>query len=247
MNVNQGHVELVAEDSLDHLGLTLAEHAVVHEDAGELVADGAVHKCGDHGRVDTTGEGENDLPVPHLLANLPDLLVDDVLHGPGLLEATDLEEEVLEHLVTVGGMAHLGVELRGVEVAARVLHGRNGAGVGAGGDGEALGHLAHGVAVAHPHGLEVRGLGQDAAVTVTGETSGAVLALLGVSDGAAELDGHDLLAVAEAEDGDAEREDLLVHVGRIVGVDRGGTAREDDRRGRHGGELVGGDVTGNDF
>jgi hypothetical protein len=35
----------------------------------------------------------------------------------------------------------------------------------------------------------------------------AVLALLGVADLAAQLDGHDLLAIAEAEHGDAQLED----------------------------------------
>ncbi len=96
VHVDQGHVELLAEDLLHHLGLALAEHAVVHEHAGELVADGAVHERGHDGGVDAAGEREDHLAVTHLLADRRDLLVDDVVHGPVALEAADAKQEVLQ-------------------------------------------------------------------------------------------------------------------------------------------------------
>ena len=247
VHVDEGHVELLAEDLLHHLGLTLAKHAVVHEHAGELVADGAVHERGHDGGVDAAGEREDHLAVTHLLADCLDLLVDDVVHGPVGLEAADAKQEVLQDRLAVGGVAHLRMELRRIEVAAGVLHGGDGADVGGRRDGEALRHARHGVAMAHPHGLGVRRAVQDPACALARDGGGTILALLGVADLAAELDGHDLLPVAEAEDRNAEGEDLLVHVGGVVRVHGGRTAREDDGGGRHAGDLLRGDVARHDF
>src|SRR5690606_17811687 len=42
IDVHELHLEGVAEDADDLLGLALAQKAIVHEDAGEPVADGAV-------------------------------------------------------------------------------------------------------------------------------------------------------------------------------------------------------------
>jgi len=65
-----------------------------------------------------------------------------------------------------------------------------------------------------------------------------------VTHGAAQLDGHDLLSVAEAKMGTPSEKILFVHVGRIVRIDRRWAAREDNRRWCHGRKLVGRDVTG---
>ena len=45
-------------------GLLAAQQAVIDEDAGELVADGAVDERGRHRRVHAAGEGADHLPVP---------------------------------------------------------------------------------------------------------------------------------------------------------------------------------------
>ena len=52
----QRHLEVVVERLDDLLGLVLAQHAVVDEDAGEPVADRAVHEQRGHGRVDAARE-----------------------------------------------------------------------------------------------------------------------------------------------------------------------------------------------
>ena len=101
--------------------------------------------------------------------------------------------------------------------------------------------------MAHPDGLLRRRAVQDAALALAREAGRAVLALLGVADLAAELDGHDLLAVAEAKDRHAELEDARVQVGRVVGVHRGGAAGEDHRGRTLLRELGRGDVTGEDL
>ena len=248
VHVHERHVELLAENLLDHLGLALAKHAVVHKHASELVSDGTVHQGRHHGGVNSAREGENHLTRPNLLADLLDLLVDDALHGPVLLEVAHAEQEVLEHARAILGVAHFRVELRGEEATARALHNGHGAGVRTAGDHEALGRAAHGVAVAHPHRLATlgRAVEKDRRAKAR-ERCRAILALVGVCDLATKLDGHDLLAIAEAQDGDAQLEDTRVHVGRTLGVDRGRAAGENDGRGCHCGKLVGRDVTGDNF
>ncbi len=72
------------EVALDLLGLALAQQAVVDEDAGEPVADRALHeRRGDRG-VDAAGQAA-DRPArsPICVADPLDLLLDDVDHRPG--------------------------------------------------------------------------------------------------------------------------------------------------------------------
>ena len=62
-------------------------------------------------------------PVADLGADLLDLLLDDVDHRPGRPAAGDVEQEVLEHLLAVLGVQHLGVPLHAGEPAVEVLEG----------------------------------------------------------------------------------------------------------------------------
>ena len=190
----------------------------------------AVHEGCHHAGVDAAGEAQDHAVPAHLRTDLGDLLVDDALHGPAGLETADAEEEVLEHAAAIGGMVHLGMELRGIEPARRALHRSHRARLGMRRDGEALRNTAHGVAVAHPHGLLARRRGQKLARALADELGGAVLALVGMGDLAAEDDGHDLVAVAEAEHGQAEVEDGGVDLRRVLGIHARRPAREDDRR-----------------
>ena len=66
-------------------------------------------------------------------------------------------EEVLQHLLAVRGVHHLGVVLDAVELLLVVLEGGDRHHVRGGGDGEALGGGGAGVAVRHPHRLLGRG------------------------------------------------------------------------------------------
>ena len=104
-------------------------------------------------------------------------------------------------------MGHLGVELDRVEVPRRVLEGGHG-GVGARtGDGEALGEVLHGVAVAHPDGLGSGHALEEEARLGPREKGGTVLPPVGAGDLAAQGVGHPLHAVADAQDGDAQVEE----------------------------------------
>ena len=62
-------MERVAEELHDPLRFVAAQHAVVDEDAGELVADGAVDQRRGDGRVDAARQAADDARRAHLGAN----------------------------------------------------------------------------------------------------------------------------------------------------------------------------------
>ncbi len=92
-----------------------------------------------------------------------------------------------------------------------------------------VGRRGDGVAVRHPDPVRGRDVGQQGAGLPDRDVGAAVLAGAGVRDLAAEAPGHQLEAVAHAEDRGAGREDGGVDGGRVLGVHRGRTAGEDDR------------------
>ena len=65
VNRVQVHVEVPAERILHLLPLAFAQQAVVHKDAVELIADGAVNERSRDRRVDAPGEAENDVVVAY--------------------------------------------------------------------------------------------------------------------------------------------------------------------------------------
>ena len=87
------------------------------------------------------------------------------------------------------------------------------------------------VAVRHPDVVGLGQAGEQRAGRGDGDRRAAVLTRAGVGDLAAEPLGHQLEAVAHAEDGDPRGEDRVVDAGRTLGVDRRRTAAEDDRLG----------------
>ena len=135
------HVEVDAgsghEVPLDLLGLALAQQPVVDEHAGQPVADGALHDRGGDRGVDAAGQPADRAAVADLGADRLDLLLDDVDHRPGRPAAGDLEQEVLEHLLAVLGVQHLGVPLDAGQAAVDVLERRDRRGRGRGQQREA--------------------------------------------------------------------------------------------------------------
>ena len=230
VGVDQRDVVVVAEEGDDLLGLALAHQAGVDEDAGELLADRLVDQDGGDRAVDAAGEAADDLGVADPGADRRDRLVLVGGHGPVAGEAGEVGE-VLQDPGAVHGVVDLGVEHHGVEVAARIGGDREGGAWRGADHREAGGELGDAVAVAHPDLLAAGGeeAGEE---RIGGRGGGDVGAaeLGGVAgfDLAAELGHHGLLAVADAEDGDAEGEDLG-RGARAAGVDdRGRAAGEDD-------------------
>ncbi len=242
---------LVLLEGLDHLVRLVETHqAGVDVDAHQLVADGLVDHGGGDGGVDPAREGADHLAVADLGPDGLDRRVDDRPHRPVRLTAGLAPQELLEHRHAVGRVDHLGVELHPVHLAIDVLVGGD-RGVGRGGGGhEARGQVGDGVEVAHPHDLLVG----DAVVEERGvhaldlvQHRAAVLAPLVAADHAAELLGNELGSVANAQDGNAELVDGGIEPGRVLDVDRGRPAGQDDGGRGLGRQRLGGDVVGHDL
>ncbi len=82
VDVHERDAEVVAELADDLLALALAHQPVIDEDAGQLVADGAVHEQRRDGAVDAAGEAAEHLLVADLGADALDLLLDHRGGGP---------------------------------------------------------------------------------------------------------------------------------------------------------------------
>jgi hypothetical protein len=177
-------------------------------------------------------------PQSTLRADPLDLLLDHGRRGPRRRGARDPVEEVLEDLLPVRGVHHLGVELDPVEAAARRLERGDRRRLGAGHDARALGRRHDRVAVRHPHRLLLRQVVEEAALLRLqlrlAELAGAPL------DAAAELLRHQVHPVADAERRHAELEQPRVDARGALGVHRRGAAGQDQRGRVSAAELVGG-------
>ena len=221
-------LELAAEHLL-HLGAFVeAQQAVVDEDAGQLLADGALDEGGRDGGIHSAGEAEDHLRLADLLADFADGRLDVVVHLPGRLAAADAEEEVAEDVDAALGVGDLGVELDAVEAALRILDDRA-LGVLGGGDGlEAAREAGDLVAVRIPDAQRRLQSLQELGALAEGKRAVTVLAMGAAGDVAAEHLAHELDAVADAEHGQTHLEDAGVRVGRALGLHAIRTAGEDD-------------------
>ena len=160
-----------------------------------------------------------------------DLLVDDVRLGPGRPQPGDVVQEVLQDLLAVLGVQHLGVELHaGQPARRRPRTPRPARRPVDGGHGEAARRAGHRVAVRHPHRLlrrQARAAARPGSATV--QRGAAELRAAGVRDLAAERLRHRLEAVADAEHRHAGVEQRRVGARRARRVDRGRPAGQDDR------------------
>jgi len=141
-----------------------------------------------------------------------------------------VEQEVLEHLLAPIGVGDLGMELHPVDRPFGALQGRHRDLRRPRRDPEAVGRPLDRVEVAHPHVLGHREVGEQHRRHAGGDLEGrpAILSLAGVGDLPAELLGHELGAVADAQDGDAQVEDARIEPGRTLDVDGCRPARQDD-------------------
>ncbi len=223
VDVHQVDVALVAHDLDDALTLGAAEQAVVDEHAGELVTDGVVHQRRRHRGIDAAAERAQHPPRADAGADVVDRHLDERRGLPGARAAADVDEEVAQDVAPQRRVHHLGVELdaeaavgpadRRIGGVERVRH-----------RVESRWHLGDDVAVGHPH-VDLRGQPlEDAGALVDADRRVAVLATLSRLDGAAELVGEQLHAVADAEDGQVEL---------VQGwIGQRGAARRTPRRGR---------------
>jgi hypothetical protein len=216
-------------EALAHLlRLLLAEQAVVDEDAGEAVADRALHDERRDGRVDAARERADHAALrAHLLADPRRRLLDEGARVPVAPAAGDVEE-VREDLGALLRVHDLGVEQDAVELARRVLDRRDRVGLGRARDAEAGGRAPDVVAVARPDAAARRQAAEERSARRRREHGLPVLAVPRALHLAAQHVAHELHAVADADDRHAELEDLRVAARRLALVDAVRPAREHD-------------------
>ena len=205
--------ELVAQVLLHLLEFVLAQHSVVDEDAGQLVADGAMHQHRGDGGIDAAGESADHAAGADLLADGLDGFVDEALRRPVGREAADVEDEVAQDGSSLLGVVHFGMELHGVVLARGIFEG--GLGVRGLRDKLEAGRKFFGfVAVRHPDVQRAaESLEEGAVVAQEFDVGVSVLALVAGADFAAELLRHEVQAVTDAQHRQAEMQHLLVQVG----------------------------------
>jgi hypothetical protein len=123
---HQADAEDFAEQGLDLAALVAAQQAVVDEDAGELIADGAVDERGRHRGVDAAGQTADRPPAGDALGDARHLLLDEGLHRPGAVAAADAVDEVGEHRRAALGVHDLRVELHAPDRLVAVAYGGEG-------------------------------------------------------------------------------------------------------------------------
>src|SRR5688572_25491627 len=119
---DQIDAEVRAKRSLDLIALVETKQSSIDEDAGELIADRAMHEGGSDRRVHTARESTDHARRPDLLSDLLNLTLDECASGPRRLRSAHLEEEVGDHLPTPRGMRHLRMELYSEHGARAVPH-----------------------------------------------------------------------------------------------------------------------------
>ena len=235
----QRQVEAAGEGLLHLRSLALAEQAVVHEDALQLRADGPVQEQRHHRAVHAAGQRADDALLAHPLADPGGRVLDERAHAESEADPALLEEGLVQ-LASPRGVGHLGVELDGVEPLLRVRHRAEGRVLAAADDAESARRRRHLVSVAHPdvevlagahlperpHGLQNLDPGM------------AVFTVRFPVDGPAEQLGHELQAVADAQDRDAHLEHRPVHERRPGLLHAEGASRKDDPPRREGADLL---------
>ena len=141
-----------ANISMTRRAFVLAQQAVVDEDAGQLVADGAVDERRGDARIDAARQAEDDLLVADLRADARDGLGDVVAASPSRAVAPQMPSTKRSRIAApLAGVGHLGVELHAVEAARLVGHAGDRAARRRGHQREARRQRRDLVAVAHPH------------------------------------------------------------------------------------------------
>jgi hypothetical protein len=227
--MDEGNSEVPAEGLDDLESLLLPEKPVVDEDARELLPHRLVHEERCHGRVDAAGERAQHARSSDLGANARGLLLDDRSRSPHGRRVGHAVEEVLEEIGSVRRVHHLGVELHAVQAPLRVLEGCDRSRRRAGDDARALGRGHNRVAVAHPAELLRRQACEEAALWIGLELRPAELGDPRSLDAAAEVERHELHAVADPEHGHAQLEEAGVDMRCSVRVHGRGTAGENER------------------
>ena len=230
-------VKTLVEKLHQKLGLPLTHETLVNEHASELIANCLVQQEGKGGGIDTTREGQQHALLAHLGPHISHGLIDESGRGPVGFALTNVIDEIAQHRHPTGGMDHLRVELHPIQPPLVISHRRLGRVVGMGQSGKACRQALHGITVAHPHGRSILDIGQQVHRVVHKQRRLAVFSAACRHDRTAQLLHHQLHAVANTEDRNAQVPNTRI-THRSPGLIHGaGAPTEDDPLGLDGLEF----------
>ncbi len=186
----------------DLRGFVKPQHAVVDEDAGEFLANGAVNQQRGDRRIDAAAQRAHDAALACLRPDFRRRLFHERRHRPVARAAADTVGEVPEDLEAPLGVDDFRMEEKPVKPAARIRHRGNRRVRARRDDGKAIGHCGDQIAMTGPHAdfrRNVRKQGRRGALP--GHAHGRVpeLALRRRRHLAPQRMRHQLHAVADAE------------------------------------------------
>src|SRR5690606_294998 len=227
---------IVREGAHDLLGFVQTQQAVVHEYAGQLVADSLVDQSGSDGGIHTAGQSQNNFFVADLFADIGNSLLHVVRHVPITHAAANVAHKAFEQGAALDSVSDFGVELNRVEAAIFISHTGDGACRRGSHQLEAGRQGGNFVAVAHPdfeHAVafcrsEILNTVQQLGVAVGADFGVTEFTLVRAFGNAAQLAGHGLHAVANAQNGYAGFKRGGRNLQSVFGVDRGVAARQND-------------------
>ena len=215
---------------------------MIDKDAGQLFADRFGEQDRRNGAVHTAGQGTEHFSVSDFRADFRNGVLNKGIHAPVSGTAADFADEGVENFSALFGVDHFRMELNGIELPVRVLHGSDGTIIGVRGDRESrrgsgnvvgMGHPEDGMAGFLATGLLRRDIRcgdilQQSVMAVDDHLGVAVLADRCGFDRAAESVGHELCTVADSENRNAEVKNGGVIAGGVVLKDALRTAGKND-------------------
>ena len=221
------------------IAFVFAQQAMINKYAGELFADGFGEHDGCHRGVYTAGQGAKCFAAADLLAQFFNGRLDEGVHLPVASALTNVVDEVCQHDLALLRMHDFRVELSCIELMIRILHCSDGADRCSCRDLEPSRSRCDIVGVTHPaDGLFIDACKEFGCLFLDRDLSLAIFAGRCRSDFAAQEVRHELGAVADAQDGDTELEELRAAAGGVIGVDAVRPAGQDDALRCHLTDLV---------
>src|SRR3954447_7991035 len=203
---------------------------MIDEDAGQLLADSLMDEDRGDRRIDAAGETAEHPGLADLRSDFVDRLLLEGAHGPIAATARNIAHEIANEGCAMRRMHHFEMELGGVELAFLVRDHGDGRVAGRGNNVETLRQPGDTVAMAHPHGIAFS-LSPCALekwrIPRHQHLSAAEFAMMASLDLASELRSHRLLAVANAQYGNAGVVEGRWRQRRVLIQDRGGPAGKD--------------------
>ena len=247
IHVLEPDVKIFRENALHHFCLTRAQQAVVHKDAGELVADRLVQQCGHDGRVHPAAQPEHNLLVAHLPPHALARFLDERPHRPVHRAATDVEDKILQDLFPARGVRHFRMKLEAVKFSVGIFDRGESGILGMRGGAESSRQRRHLVAVAAPDiDLLADAVEEFRAIRYL-EHARPVFAAFAEFHLPAEVVRHQLHPVANSQHRKAERKYFRIELRRPLVVNAGWPSGKHDSLGAHRRDFFRRNIEANDF